>query len=48
MDHTRGSVFEWVSLLEQCKREKVITEDACPDLKAELEISSNVRNLQLW
>ena len=38
----RGSVFECVPLLELCKREKLITEESCAELKAELEVLSKM------
>lgn len=38
----RGSVFECVPLLELCKREKLITEETCAGLKAELEVLSKM------
>jgi four helix bundle protein len=38
----RGSVFECVPLLELCKREKLIPEDQCGVLKAELEVLSKM------
>lgn len=38
----RGSIFECVPLLELCKREKLITEEICADLKAELEVLSKM------
>ena len=38
----RGSVFECVPVLELCKRQKLITEEKCLDLKTELEILSKM------
>lgn len=38
----RGSVFECVPVLELCKRQKLITEEKCADLKTELEILSKM------
>lgn len=38
----RGSVFECVPVLELCKRQKLITDEKCADLKAELEILSKM------
>src|SRR5262245_51084757 len=34
----RGSAFECVPLVELCRRKKLMTEETCPELKAELEI----------
>jgi hypothetical protein len=36
------SVFECVPLLELCKREKLITDEAWAELKAELEVLSKM------
>ena len=38
----RGSVFECVPLLELCKRETLIAEEKCAELKAELEVLSKM------
>ena len=38
----RGSAFECVPILELCKREKLITEEAHVTLKAELEVLSKM------
>ena len=38
----RGSAFECVPLLELCKRKKLIAEETCAGLKAELEILSRM------
>ncbi len=40
--NARGSAFECVPVLELCKREKLITEEKCADLKAELEVLSKM------
>ena len=38
----RGSVFEYVPLLELCKREKLISEVTWAELKSELEVLSKM------
>ena len=38
----RGSVFECVPLVELCRRQKLISEEICAELKAELEILSKM------
>jgi four helix bundle protein len=34
----RGSIFECVPLVELCRRQKLMTEEACAGLKEELEV----------
>ena len=34
----RGSAFECVPLVELCRRKKLITEETCQELRAELEV----------
>jgi four helix bundle protein len=38
----RGSVFECVPLVELCRRQKLMSEEICPELKAELEVLSKM------
>ena len=38
----RGSIFECAPLIELCRREKLITEEKCADLKTELEVLSKM------
>lgn len=38
----RGSVFECVPLVELCRRQKLISEETCAELKADLEVLSKM------
>jgi four helix bundle protein len=38
----RGSAFECVPLVELCRRKKLMTEETCRELRAELEIISKM------
>lgn len=38
----RGSAFECVPLVEVCRRKKLLTEDVCQELRAEIEIISKM------
>lgn len=38
----RGSVFECVPLVELCRRQKLMSEEICAELKAELEVLSKM------